>query len=534
MDSSQRKFLNRYVDLLFRRKVFIIIMFLLCLPIGLGVYLKTPKLYQASSLLSYQQQTISTSKMTADVGTRIRDIVSTLTQIVTSRSSLEKLIVDLRLYPEARQKQPMEDVVEMMSRDIKIEPSAKGDTFRIFFQHKNRELVVKVTNSLAAKFIEENLKYREEKASETYAFASNELESAKAAMDRKENSMRDYKLKYFNELPEHRESNVTRLIALQKQDQERQLSIQDLERTAVLIQDQITNRRRVLEGAAQLKSESDLTAPPQEQVPQQSKEARLAKAKLILEQLQSRYTEKHPEIRRLRTIIATLEEEVARDRENSAGSPSAAAGDGASTLVRESVDTVILQLETQRKNILRNIEAIKADKESQKKVIAQYEEWVAAAPIREAEWAALTREYGQLKRHYDYLVAQDLEAKSMLNLEKRQKGSQFKIEDPARAPEKPIQPDFLKILGIAIAAGLGLGVGISFILDFFDGTVRDPELIESTLGITLLTTIPYLETEAEGKRRRLKAVLTTLILIVAACGVAALFAVVWMKGYVVL
>jgi hypothetical protein len=49
-----------------------------------------------------------------------------------------------------------------------------------------------------------------------------------------------------------------------------------------------------------------------------------------------------------------------------------------------------------------------------------------------------------------------------------------------------------------------------------------------------LTTIPYLETEAEGKRRRLKAVLTTLILIVAACGVAALFAVVWMKGYVVL
>jgi polysaccharide chain length determinant protein (PEP-CTERM system associated) len=534
MDSSQRKFLNRYVDLLFRRKVFIIIMFLLCLPAGLGVYLITPKLYQASSLLSYQQQTISTTKMTADVGTRIRDIVSTLTQIVTSRSNLERLIVELKLYPEARQKQPMEDVIEMMSRDIKIEPSPKGDTFSIFFQHKDRDLVVKVTNSLAAKFIEENLKYREEKASETSAFASNELESAKAAMDRKENSMRDYKLQHFNELPEQRESNVTRLIALQKQDQEMQLSIQDLERTAVLVQDQITNRRKVLEAAAQLKSENDPFALPQEQAPQQSREARLAKAKLILEQLQSRYTEKHPEIRRLRSIIATLEEEVARDRGSSAGSSSDAVGDEASTVDRDSVDTVILQLETQRKNILLNIEAIKAEKERQKKVIAQYEEWVAAAPVREAEWASLTREYGQLKRHYDYLVAQDLEAKSMLNLEKRQKGSQFKIEDPARAPEKPIQPDFLKILGIAMAAGLGLGMGISFLLDFFDGSVRDPEVIESTLGIPLLTTIPHLETEGEAKRRRLKAVLTALVLMVIAGGVAALFAVVWMKGYVVL
>lgn len=533
MDSSQRKFLNRYVDLLFRRKVFIIIMFLLCLPAGLGVYLITPKLYQASSLLSYQQQTISTTKMTADVGTRIRDIVSTLTQIVTSRSNLERLIVELKLYPEARQKQPMEDVIEMMSRDIKIEPSPKGDTFSIFFQHKDRDLVVKVTNSLAAKFIEENLKYREEKASETSAFASNELESAKTAMDRKENSMRDYKLQHFNELPEQRESNVTRLIALQKQDQEMQLSIQDLERTAVLVQDQITNRRKVLEAAAQLKSESDPFALPQEQAPQQSREARLAKAKLILEQLQSRYTEKHPEIRRLRSIIATLEEEVARDRGSSAGSSDAVEVE-ASTVDRDSVDTVILQLETQRKNILLNIEAIKAEKERQKKVIAQYEEWVAAAPVREAEWASLTREYGQLKRHYDYLVAQDLEAKSMLNLEKRQKGSQFKIEDPARAPEKPIQPDFLKILGIAMAAGLGLGMGISFLLDFFDGSVRDPEVIEATLGIPLLTTIPYLETEAEAKRRRLKAALTALVLMVIAGGVAALFAVVWMKGYVVL
>lgn len=61
----------------------------------------------------------------------------------------------------------MEDIVDSMRRQIKIDPSTQGDTFKIVFNHSSSEQAVKVTNTLAAKFIEKNLKYREEKASET-------------------------------------------------------------------------------------------------------------------------------------------------------------------------------------------------------------------------------------------------------------------------------------------------------------------------------------------------------------------------------
>lgn len=542
MDKKQRQLVNKFVDLFSRRKIFIIVMLLLSLPTGLGVYLVTPRVYQATSLLSYEQQKISGNKMSTDMSVRIRDIVSTLTQIVTSRTNLEKLIVDLSLYPEERKKMPMEDVVERMRKVIRIEPSSQGDIFKITFRHQSRDKVVKVTNSLASEFIEENIKYREERATETSSYASNELESARVTMDRKENAMRDYKLKHYNEMAEQRESNVARLIALQKQYQERQVSIQELERTCVLLQDQIANRKKILEATSTAKEDADgmtRTSPADQQGPPSS-EARLAKARQALAQLMIRYTEKHPEVKRVKSIVEKLESEVSRDQNSGAsgtnGKETVGSQEGlnAVTSGRNAVDTVVLQLETQRKNLLLNIDAIKAEKEQQKKVIAQYEEWVGAAPVREAEWAALTREYNQLKKHYDYLVAQDLEAKSMLNLEKRQKGSQFKIEDSARMPEKPVQPNFLIIMGVALVAGIGSGLGFSLVLDFFDTTIRDPETIESLLGIPLITTIPYLETKPEMKRRKKFQVLSVVLLIVMALVVAAIFGVVWIKGYIIL
>jgi polysaccharide chain length determinant protein (PEP-CTERM system associated) len=537
MDLKQRQLASKYIDLFYRRKLLIITLLLLSIPIGLGNYLITPKVYQATCLLSYEQQKISPNKMSPDVVSRIRDIVSSLTQIVTSRTSLEKLIIDLNLYPELRKKKPMEDIVEAMRRDIKIEPSKQGDIFQITFNHPVPEKVVKATNALASKFIEENLKYREEKAIETSSYTSDELQMAKETMDRKENAMAEYKLKHYNEMPEQRDANVGRLIALQKQYQDKQTSIQELQRTGVLIQDQITNRKKVLEAVSVDKVDTDEAGRSVTQTKPLSNEAQLSKARLILEHLLTRYTEKHPEVRRTREIIAKLEIEVAKDNASNGNSSKVVSNYESrkgSESGRMEVDAIVLQLEAQLRGVLLNIETIKAEKEQEKKVISEYEQWLAATPHREAEWSALTREYGQLKRHYDYLVSQDLEAKSMLNLEKRQKGSQFKIEDPARHPEKPIKPDFLKTMGIAVAVGLGIGMSIVLVFDFFDSTFRDPEALESALGIPLLATVPFIATEKEQKRRKWRIFFQVVFFTAGVILVAALVIITWMKGYIVI
>ncbi|WP_419174487.1 GumC family protein [Desulfosediminicola sp.] len=518
MDTQQSLMLKKYVDLVFRWKYLLLLLFVVGLVGGMVSYIITPKTYMATSLLSYQQPQISPNKTPRDVTARIRDVVSTLTQIVTSRTNLEEIIKSFDLYRDAREEYPMEDVINMMRMDISIEPSRRGDTFEISFSGEDQGKVAKVANALAAKFIEENLKYREERASETSEYTSNRLEMAKRTMDVKEATMRDYKLKYYNEMPEQRGVNVERLTSLQEQYQGTQESMLALERTRVLIQDQVAARKEMLEGEkiALIGENGNISRKGLD-----SRAQYLERLRLTLESLEVKYKPNHPEIKRVKKMISKFEQET-RDsgEESSSGSDQ----------IR---DEVLMKLQAQLSNVDFSMETIAREKEQLSEKIKQYEEWIAAAPVREAEWSGLTREYAQLKHHYDQLVALNLEAKSMLNLERRQKGNQFKIVDPARFPEKPVKPDFLKTMLVALGAVLVMGCGFILITDFLDGSFRESEELEQYFGVPLITTISSIQTNAEKRRGTITSIMKIAGVSVCFVLVIALYWYMFAKGIVV-
>ena len=517
MDTTTRHLLNKYLDLFFRRKLFIVTVLLLSLPVGLGIYLDAPKIYQSSSLVSYQRQKISPNKLSPDVKAKLRDVVNTLTQIVTSRNNLEQIILELDLYPEQRTILPIEDVIETFRLQIEVVPSKKADVFTVFFSGRDPEKVVRATNAIAAKFIEANLKYRHERATDTSSYTKEELQMAKLVMDRQENAMRDYKLKHYNEMPQHRQANMSRMASLQGQYQGKQESIQDLERTLVLIQDQINNRKTLIQRSSMSSADEGM-----------SDFQKLVVLRSNLDSVLLKYTEKHPEVVRLRKLIAKMETET------QASSISGLEVRPGEITDYGAYDKTLMQLEVRQKGIKLKIANIEIEKDQLRESIEQYEKWVAAAPVREAEWSSLTREYEQLRKHYDYLVAQNLEAESMLNLEERQRGSQFKIEDPARYSDKPISPNFPRIMGISVLVGLGIGFLGTLLLDFFDATFRDPDTVDPLLGIPLLITIPYVETKVEKKKNMWKQVFVSSLLLFGVALVAALFTFVGTRGYIII
>ena len=99
MEIKQRQLIKKYVDLVLNRWRLITISLFLGITIGLGYYFNVPKLYQSTSLLSYEQQQINPAKMDPEQGRiRLQDSLATLRELVTSRNSLEKVILQFSLY----------------------------------------------------------------------------------------------------------------------------------------------------------------------------------------------------------------------------------------------------------------------------------------------------------------------------------------------------------------------------------------------------------------------------------------------------
>ncbi|WP_169701622.1 Wzz/FepE/Etk N-terminal domain-containing protein [Desulfobulbus propionicus] len=518
--------IKKYVDLVIHRWRLISISLLVGLTIGLGYYFSLPKTYQSTALLSYEQQQINPAKMDPEQGrSRLQESLATLKELVTSRNSLEKVIVQFSLYEEARKKLPIEDVIETMRKDISITPSNKGDIFSVSYQGLDPQKVMKVTNALASLFIEENLKYREERATETSRYTESELAMAKKVLDEKEQQMRDYKLKYFNEMPDQRQSNLAQLQALIQQNQGIQNSIQELERTKVMAQEQASMQQRL----AAMRMSSEPIANQAARLPETDAE-RLQRMRLYLENLQGKYTDKHPEVRRTKQLIEQLEQKVGKGPTSVQQGPASASSNRAA--IAAGLESQRLQV--QLKQIDLNISQLREELATIPPQIAKYQRYIEAAPIREAEWNGLTRDYNELRRHYDQLVAQNLQAQSAENLERNQKGSKFKIVDSARLPEKPSKPNFLKIFLVAIAVSLGLSVGSVFVLDFIDTSFKDVGDLEEYIGVPVVCAIPYIEKETEKRKEQL--VFRVSVAAVSAYGIFLVGAIAyfWIKGLIII
>ena len=306
-----------------------------------------------------------------------------------------------------------------------------------------------MTNALASLFIEENLKYREERATETSKYTESELAMSKKVLDAKEEVMRDYKLKNFNEMPEQRQSNLAQLQALIVQNQGIQDSIQELERTKVLAQEQIGMHQRM--ASMRMSSEAPTGGVAASRQPETDAE-RLVRLRGYLNGLLLKYTENHPEVLRTKQLIDQLEKKGGTGQ----ATPGRAAG---SVPSRESLaaSMEIQRLQIQLKEIDVNIKQLREEQIAIPAQIAKYQRWIEAAPVREAEWNALTRDYTELRRNYDQLVAQNLQAQSAENLERNQKGSKFKIVDSARLPVKTFQSELLENSSGCPCSWVGIG-----------------------------------------------------------------------------
>jgi polysaccharide chain length determinant protein (PEP-CTERM system associated) len=497
MINSQKAFNSYdYVDIFLKRIWYFIIPLVLGLT-GTAVYLLTaPKLYQSSSLILVSPQKIPQDYVKATVTSTVEDRLQSIAQEIMSRTRLEQVISEYKLYPQAVKSKPMEEVVEAMRKDIEINVPRGRDkernSFTISFIAKDPRTAASVTAKLASLFVEENLKIREQQAQGTTEFLETELSAKKEKVAKAQAEISAFKRRFINELPENRDANLKILEQLHLQSQKINESIKAAEDRRLIIQSQLANMplmTNALNGRGTNREELMPTAmagtPPMV--------LQLSQLKSQLEDLEAKYTDNHPDIRVTKKKIADLEKKIAQT--NSEGKGSAKKGKGG-----DSATDQYNYIQEERKSQLtlldKDIRRLKKEDEQTRSMIAAYQARIDNTPIRELNLSAMAGEFNNLNEAYQVLLKKNAEAQQAVNLERRQKGEQFRIIDPARVPEKPFKPDIFKVLLIGLALSLGAGVGATFIREQMDRSFRDAEDLETVLGLKVLANIPRIEKEA--------------------------------------
>jgi len=153
-----------YKEIFLRRKLYFVIPLVVVLLGACLVAVLTPKKYMASTLVLVTPPRIPAELVRSTVTSGITERLNSISQEIMSRTRLEAVIDELKLFPEESKKMDREALVALMRQNIKVDiPQRASENlgyFAVKYTSKDPVVAAAVANKISSLFIEENLKQR--------------------------------------------------------------------------------------------------------------------------------------------------------------------------------------------------------------------------------------------------------------------------------------------------------------------------------------------------------------------------------------
>jgi polysaccharide chain length determinant protein (PEP-CTERM system associated) len=477
-----------------RRRYWLLLVPFAVVAAGTAIYARQlPDLYRSQAVLQVVSQRVPESYVRPTVTMSLQARLQSIRSLILSRTRLERLILELNLYPQEREAGAiMEDLVERMRREVQVQ-TVQGDVFQVGFVGRDARVVTTVAERLASMFIDESLRDRAVLAEGTDQFLESQLEEARSRLIEHEKRLEAYQRRFSGQLPSQLSANLQAAQNLQTQiraivdsmtrDQERRLMLE----------------RQLAELELQAPVPGDHSSGAAPDGGRGTTGQQLAAARKALAALEARnLTDAHPDVRQVQRAIRDLERLA--DAEALAAPVSAGPNLPPAELARqrrvEELRQAIDQLDRQTAKNREDERRLRAAADG-------YQLRVDAVPTRETELVELTRDYGTLRGTYTNLLTKKEEANISANLERLQAGEQFKILDPARVPVRPIT-DRTRVRMMGMLAGLGLGVCLIGLLEYRDSAFKTDSEVTSVLSLPVLAVVPAMESKEEQGRAKVR------------------------------
>jgi polysaccharide chain length determinant protein (PEP-CTERM system associated) len=480
---------TQILNSLYRRKEIAIAFFLVVSTLAAYLAYSLPDTYRSSTLILVTPQRLPSNYVASTVTTTIEQRMQAIAQQVLGRTMLEKVVTEFDLFNFPGSQATLEERVERLRKQINLAIN-RQDTFSISFDAETPEGARRVTARIASLFIEQNLKVREQQAAGTTTFINAEAERLRKELETQEAQVNKYRAQYWNELPENRDANFKVLDQLQRELENGMNRLASLQDRKSALEKQMAESdilERELAMLGNLGGAPTMSGPSAG--PRRNRE---------LEALLKKYSAKHPDVIRLKREIEAAEAEApVKETKPAAPAPDLSLTTGMSlkTMLASQVD-----------DLKSEMAAVQTKNKSVRTQISMLQSRVDNTPIRAIELSKITRDYDITLRKYQDLLAKSLESELSENMEKKQKGEQFQIVDPASLPQAPVAPNRPRLLLIGLVLGLGGGIGGAFLLDNLNKSFKSNEDLAGYGGIPVLAVLPAVTTRGsilEQRRERL-------------------------------
>src|ERR1035438_8425951 len=300
--------LRHYLGIVRRRHMQFLIPLFVGWALVWGASWVLPSRYQSTTLILVEQATMPKDYVTPNVNDDLQDRMQSITQQILSRARLVHIIEQFNLYAGQSSRPSPDQQVDRMRKDIDIglvrDARNQITAFNVSYSSRDPHLAQQVTSELTNLFINENLEVRQQQSEDTTKFMESHLETARKTLSDQEDKIRQFKAQHPGELPAQVGSNLQILAGLQSQLQTEEDALNTAKQQRVYLET-LVNQYRSLQAAPKTAGGAPTAGLP-------AIDAELDKLRAQLADLSSHYTDRHPDVRKLKQQIA--ETEATRDR----------------------------------------------------------------------------------------------------------------------------------------------------------------------------------------------------------------------------
>jgi polysaccharide chain length determinant protein (PEP-CTERM system associated) len=505
---------GEYARIIWKRKWLIILPAIAITTAITWVVMRLPNVYESSTLIVVKPSTISPAvvpTMSEDMLTRQ---ISSIGEVVRSRTSLQPLIEKYRLYELDRARgESMESVVDQMRKDIKVElNTTRNDItngFNLSYRGRDPRTTQAVAEELASKYVNAQTEGSVRNGQLTKEFFNEKTAKLKEELDEIAKKRLDFMTQNLAHLPSGMESLGTQLTGLFEQQKS-----------------YITEIGR-LRGQQNILSQSlgDLEKQRQQEIDNIIDDGNDPKKLPEYLQLAQRLDALEAEKRNMLTTLREANPDVKKKQEeiDSVQAKMNAAIEEGKARAEEKRQRYEKQTDPRINGVKYNLETIKGDIERQEKLlddtnaqIVAVRSSINAIPGVQVGLDSIDREYNTKQEAYNELLKQQSSATTISDISSSQQGESIAVVDHANLPEQPVAPKrmMLMLMGLILGFGAGFALAAAFEVPSLL-TVQTISDAEHYTGLPVLISVPELLTPQETSRLSRRRLLFALAGVVA-------------------